>query len=832
MQATPATWQLLLSTNLKFPPVRALIGGDALPGSLVEKLVGIIGCSVWNLYGPTETTIWSAIYQPRPETNTTSWVPIGGAIANTEIHILDKRMERCPVGIAGEVYIGGEGLARGYWNKPELTADRFVPDPFSSTAGLRLYCTGDVGVRRPSGAIEFLGRNDHQVKIRGFRIELGEIEAVLRQYPGIGECAISVRDEHRDKRLVAYLVSTAGREPAANELRSYARACLPEYMVPGEFVFLDKLPLTPNGKLDRKALAALRPVSSSAVEHTAPQSELERTVGRIWQTVLGREIVGTDDNFFDLGGHSLLLTQVQNQLHQFNHRVSMVNLFQFPTVRSLTNFISGTQQDSNPDAHGAIQRAPRGHDQVLPLSFAQRRLWLIDEIRPGNRAYSLTVAARIRGNFDLALLRTALAGLVARHEGLRTVFYSVDGIAAQKVRPEQPIELELIEQSHLPEVEWDGSVVDAAQECSNSFDLMTGPLFRLKLLKFSQENHALVACLHHIIADGWSLGLILRDLSELYESSATGRASSLPQLVVQPVDYAVWQQQRWASGALQPQVDFWLNELENVPSFLNLPSDWPRLTAPGFAGHHEFFELSGPVSEALHRLCREKRVTPFMALLATFSLMLGRYSGQDDFVIGTDIANRNHVTIENLVGCFVNLLPLRMKLNDDLSFFDYLNQVKDQSLAAFANQDVPFDHLIRILRPERKMTNTPLVQVLFVLQNAPLEAIETENIRWEPFPVPMTTAEFELILSMRETEGLFTGMLALSLDLFTPDKAEVMVKHLKALLGQVLTHPERPLSSFSLLDDAEKLKKIVDQYPDLELNQKDLDSLLMQIDPV
>jgi amino acid adenylation domain-containing protein len=830
MQATPATWQLLLSAESKKSlAIKVLVGGDALSWSLAQELLSF-GCTVWNLYGPTETTIWSTLHSPQAGSGAASWVPVGSAIGNTEVHILDGNLERCPVGIAGEIYIGGEGLARGYWNRPDLTAEKFLPDPYSSTSGMRFYRTGDLGRWRSDGIIEFLGRNDQQVKIRGFRIELGEIEATLRLQPDITDCAVAVyEDAHCGKRLVAYIVAAAGNgEPGIAELRTRLRARLPEHMMPADFVCLDQLPRTANGKLDRKALAGFRVVPSSA-DHAAPQSELEQSIGHILEAVLGVEKIGLDDNFFDMGGNSLLLMQVQSRLRQLNYQVSILDLFQLPTVRTLAAFVS-IRPESGSQAYDAIHPTPRGPEQVLPLSFGQRRLWLINEIEPENKAYNVMGGVRILGPLDLAALETALSRLIERHESLRTIFDLVEGTAVQRILSPYQIELELDDQSHRIERESGDAVRETAQGYSYPFNLRTGPLFRLKLLRFSEASHVLVVCLHHIIADGWSLGLFLRDLGILYMSCVTGLPAALPPLTIQFADFAVWQHQQWNSGVLQPQIDYWLNELNGVPSFLNLPSDYPRLAAPGFAGHHEPFELEESVSATLHRLCREENATPFMLLLAVFSLLLARYSGQDDFVIGTDIANRNHAAIENLIGCFVNLLPLRIQLNADLSFREYLARVKRQALAAFVNQDVPFDHLVRILRPERKMTNTPLVQVLFVLQNAPLESIEAANTRFEPIPIPMTTAEFELILSMRELGSIFTGTLAHSLDLFSPSKAKAIVKHFQTLLDQVVREPDKLLSAFSLSDEAGRLKQLVEQQSDLGLNQKDLDNLYMQID--
>ncbi|HYR11430.1 MAG TPA: amino acid adenylation domain-containing protein, partial [Longimicrobium sp.] len=588
LQATPATWRLLLDAGWEgAESLRALSGGEALPAELAARLRERVG-ALWNVYGPTETTIWSTAQHlgAGPDVGR-GHVSIGAPVANTRVYVLDRYLSPVPAGVPGELYIGGGGVARGYLGRPGLSAEKFVPDPFAAEPGARLYRTGDLARWRPDGTLEFLGRNDHQVKVRGFRIELGEIEAALRGHEEVADCVVMAREDvPGEQRLVAYLVG----EAQAEALRGHLRQSLPEYMVPSAFVFLDALPLTPNGKLDRKALPAPEYAADSD-RYVAPRTPAEEVLAGIWAEVLRLERVGVTESFFALGGHSLLATRVVSRIRElFGVEVPLRALFEGPTVADLAGRVEEIRRAGLPVLPPVV---PTECTDAVPLSFAQERLWFLDRLEPGSATYNIPAALRLTGALDEAALERSLGEIVRRHGALRTVFTEVDGSPAQVVAPFGGFALPVEDLSGLGEANREAALRRRArEEAARPFDLSAGPLFRAALLRLGAEDHVLLLSMHHIVSDGWSMGVFFRELSALYEAYREGRESPLPELAVQYADYAVWQREQLGGEVLERQLSYWRERLAGAPELLELPIDHPRPAVQTHRGATVPFELS------------------------------------------------------------------------------------------------------------------------------------------------------------------------------------------------------------------------------------------------
>ncbi|HEX8202153.1 MAG TPA: amino acid adenylation domain-containing protein, partial [Isosphaeraceae bacterium] len=574
LQATPATWRLLLEGGWAGKPALTMLcGGEALPRALADRLLDK-GAALWNLYGPTETTIWSSAARVEPGEGA---VPIGRPIANTQLYVLDARLRPVPVGVTGELYIGGAGVARGYLRRPALTAERFVPDPFGKAAGARLYRTGDLARWRPDGSLDCLGRIDHQVKIRGFRVELGEIEAALLRHPAVRAAVVVAReDASGEQALVAYTVADPGAEIAAADLRRGLHEALPEYMVPSAFVALEALPLTPNGKVDR---GALPPPGAARVEaegpYVPPRGPIEEALAGIWGELLGRDRIGVHENFFDLGGHSLTATQLLARLRDtFAVEPSLRDFLEGPTVAGLARLV---ERELTAGAGLEVPPIePVGRDGPLPASFAQQRLWFLDQLEPGSAAYNIPVAVRLAGRLDVGALGRALAEVVRRHEALRTTFASEGGVPRQVIAPAQALALPVTDLTDLPESDRRAEALRRLRaEAARPFDLARGPLVRAGLFRLGEAEHVVAVTMHHIVSDGWSIGVLVREVAALYDAFRRGAPSPLPEPALQYADYAAWQR-RWLQGeVLQTQLDYWAGQLAGVPA-LELPADRPR----------------------------------------------------------------------------------------------------------------------------------------------------------------------------------------------------------------------------------------------------------------
>ncbi|NMO18674.1 non-ribosomal peptide synthase/polyketide synthase, partial [Pyxidicoccus fallax] len=788
---------------------QVLAGGDVLPVTRVKERLAS-GNVLINGYGPTENTTFSACYRMEGVEELGASVPIGRPITNTSAYVLDTWMRPVPVGVPGELYVGGEGLAVGYVGRPELTAERFVPNPFGD--GARLYRTGDLVRWKGDGKLEFIGRRDGQVKVRGFRIELGEVETALAQHAGVSEAIVIAREDGAEgKRLVAYVTEKEGATLDAAALRAHAKQLLPEYMVPAAYVVLDVLPLSPNGKVDRKALPAPDSQAPRTEAFEAPRTDVERKVAALFEEVLNVKGVGLHGDFFELGGHSLLATQLVSRIREaFRVELPLKDLFEAPTVEKLALRLGeGTQGGTAEPEAPALQRVPR--TGAMPLSFAQQRLWFLDQLEPGSPFYNIPMAIRLSGTLDVAALEGSLRELVRRHESLRTTFRTENGAPVQVVSEQVELTLANVDLSTLPPAQRESEVHRLIREESlRPFDLGTGPLLRAALLKSSEQEHVLLTNMHHIVSDGWSLGVIVNEFSALYAAFREGRPSPLPELAVQYPDFATWQRAWLETGALQRQLEWWRRQLEGAPQVLALPTDHPMPAVQTFRGANMPVRLPRALSNAVKALAQREGATPFMVLLAAFQTLLSRYSGQEDLVVGTPVAGRNRAETEGLIGFFVNTLALRARPSGDKSFRALLAEVKDASLGAYAHQDVPFERLVEALQPERSLGHSPVFQVMFSLMNTPMPERELPGLKLSSIETELGAAKFFLTLALEELPDGFAGVFEYNSDLFDTATIQRMVTHQLRLLEAVVAAPERRLCDLPLMSPDERHQLLVE----------------------
>ncbi|TWP53632.1 amino acid adenylation domain-containing protein [Lentzea tibetensis] len=763
-------------------------GGDVVPAAAVRRVLAACpGVVVVDGYGPTETTTFATAY--RMHGPVADPVPIGRPLDNMRGYVLDHELRPVPRGVPGELCVAGSGLSRGYLNRPGLTAERFVADPFG-VPGERMYRTGDVVQRIASGELAFLGRSDEQVKLRGFRVELGEVEAVLAAHPTVGQAVAVLNGD----RLVAYVVPAAV-EPS--DVREHAVAMLPEYMVPAVIMVLDELPLSRNGKLDRRALPA--PGAAAGERHVAPRTGLERAVANIWARLLGVERVGVDDNFFELGGDSIMsIRLVSGLLAECGLSVSPRAVFSNPTVAGLAAAI------------GAENATPADRIPVLPRhgtiaqSFAQQRLWFLDDFEPGGAEYVTFTAVRLVGALDVGALSEAFTALVARHESLRTTFGSMAGSGVQVVH--SPFEVQ-IPVADLPQ---DGDLMALlAEEGGRPFDLRRGPLMRPGLIRLADDEHVLTLALHHIITDGWSNGVIAGELSVLYSSALRGELPDLPPLPVQYADFATWQRGLLSESVLDEQVSYWRGQLADVPP-LELPTDHPRPAVRSTSGAMRETVIPAAVTARLVELSRERETTLFTTLVAACQVLFGRLAGQDDVTVGTVASGRERAELTGLVGFFVNTLVLRSHVRGDLTFTEFLGGVHETVRDAFDRQDLPFERVVDSVQPDRDTSRTPLFQVMVVLQNAPQEAPLLPGLVVEDVPLPVTTANFDVTAEFQEVDGHLRVALNYSTDLFEPATIERLADQLQVLLGAIADDPARPVSRLALLSETERRRLLVE----------------------
>lgn len=805
MQATPTLWHALVTSEPeKLRGLRVLVGGEALPSGLLQELQDL-HCSVTNLYGPTETTIWSAA--AFLEEGLKGVPPIGKPIWNTQVYVLDNGLQPVPPGVVGELYIAGTGLARGYFRRPDLTAERFVADPYGPP-GTRMYRTGDQARWRADGSLDYIGRADHQIKIRGFRIELGEIDAVLANHPHIEQAAVVVReDQPGDKRLAAYVVADAAIDTA--ELRRYMGASLPDYMVPSAFVEMDELPLTPNGKLDRKALPA--PDFSTSVSDRAPRTPQEEILCDLFAEVLGLARVGIDDSFFELGGHSLLAARLMSRIREvMGAELGIAKLFDEPTVAGLAAHLDLAQS-----ACPALQRAER--PEKIPLSFAQRRLWFLHCLEGPSPTYNIPVAVRLSGELDQGLLKAALYDLVCRHESLRTIFPESQGTSYQHILDADRACPEL----HVTEIAEKELSDRLAEAVRYSFDLAAEPAFRAELFVIGPDEYVLLLLVHHIVGDGWSLTPLTRDLGTAYAARCHGRSPEWAPLAVQYADYALWQQELLGNeddpnSLIAGQLAFWKETLKNLPDQLELPTDYSRPAEPSHDGDTIHFRIEPEFHKRLQELARANRVSLFMVLQSGLAALLTRLGAGTDIPIGSPIAGRNDDALGDLVGLFINTLVLRTDTSGDPSFRELLDRVREVNLAAYDNQDLPFERLVEVLNPARSRATHPLFQIMLAFQNTPDAELHLPDMESSLRINSVGSAKFDLTLEISEdrladgTPNGMEGLLEYSTDLFKRETAQALADRLMRLLEAAESDPDEQIGNLDILAPEEHSSMVTD----------------------
>ena len=799
---TPLAELLLARPWPKGIALRALlVGGDRLTRRPAEG----IGFAVINHYGPTEATVVTTAGEVAPRDDTGRLPDIGRPISHYQVYILDSCGEPVPVGVPGELYIGGEGVALGYVCDPDPEHPHFLPNPFHTG---RMYRSGDVARYLPDGRIEFIGRTDQQVKVRGYRIELAEIKSLLEQQPDISAAAVDLeQQEGNPASLVAYIVPRAGSHPEPGKLRAALNKRLPHYMLPSAFVLLPSLPLTANGKLDRHKLAGLHkltPTRSYVEPHTATQKAL----AAIWSRLLHISPIGLHDNFFDLGGHSLLAGLVVNRIeNELGMLVPLAAVFKHCTCEDLAAFLDSHGRKSSPQIK--ILRSPQSEYRA---SSAQARLWFLQKLWPDSPAYNLCDTYQLDGAIDPVALQKALHALLRRHESLRTTFIERNGEPVQRVASEATLFLVRHDLRSLQSHEQGARATELIKnEAQRAFDLETGPLFRCLLLRLQDESHVLAITMHHIVSDAWSREIMISEMACLYEEFSGGNSHILPELPIQYGDFAEWQRTRLGGIELNRQVSYWREQLAGAPELLELPTDRPRGAGlNGTAGICRF-AVGKSLTEELRKLSRIEGVTLFMTLLAAFQILMARYSGQDDVCVGTPIANRTRQETEGLIGFFANTLVLRGRVGGNTAFAEFLRSTREMALEAYSHQEIPFDQLVSILQPERSLSATPFVQVMFALQNVPQRKAKSGRLTLNPMPIAASTAKFDLSVILEEEQEAVAGEAEFDTALFDHATVARMMDSYVRLLADVVAHPLCAVRQLKMLDEQQR-RLVLEQW--------------------
>ena len=789
-----------------------MCSGETLSADLQRRFLSTLDVSLHNLYGPTEAAVDVSFWQCQADAGSGP-VPIGRPIWNTRLYVLDGSLQPVPVGVPGELYIAGAGLARGYLKRPALSAERFVADPFG-VPGSRMYRTGDLARWRAEGVLDFLGRTDQQVKLRGFRIEPGEIEAVLSAEPGVAQAAVIAREDGPGgEQLVAYVVAAPGEAPEVATLRRELGQRLPDYMVPSAFVFLEALPLTPNGKFDRRALPA--PERRSEKGYRAPRTAAEEVLCGLFAEVLKLEQVGIEDNFFTFGGHSLLATRLVSRVRTaLGVELAIRTLFEAPTVAELARCVLAGEEALRPPL--VVQPRPK----QLPLSYAQERLWFLYRLEGPSATYNIPIALRLEGDLDAVALEAALADVVGRHESLRTIFSEIEGVPFQQILPAEQARPALI-----TEVVCEALLASRlAQLAATSIDLSREIPLRAWLLQLEPQRYVLLLVLHHIAGDGWSMGPLSRDLAQAYAARRGEEAPAFAELPVQYADYSLWQRELLGEESdpeslLSRQLGFWRKALSGVPEELSLPADRGRPAMPSYRGASIPLRLDAGLHRGLRELAQSSGTSLFMVLQAGLAALLSRLGCGEDIPIGSPIAGRGEGALENLIGFFVNTLVLRTDVSGDPSFRELLARVRSFDLEAYGQQDVPFERVVEALQPARSLARHPLFQVMLVLQNAPEAELELPGIAVNPESVAADMAKFDLTFSLGESlspqgEPLgIEGALEYSLDLFDRGTVDAIAARFGRFLGAALATPDAPLHRLDILS-AEERHTLLEEFND------------------
>jgi len=803
IQMTPSRLQLLLHSGQRAclaTVTELLIGGEAFPVTLLNALHYLPGVKIYNVYGPTETTIWSAV----KELTVGSPLTIGRPIANTSIYIINQQFDLQPIGVIGELCISGAGLARGYLNRGKLTTEKFVNNPFKENE--KMYRTGDLARWLASGEIECLGRMDQQVKIRGYRIELGEIEADLLQYPLIKEAVVVAKTDETDKYLCAYVVVT--QQVTSSAMKAYLSQTLPDYMIPTFFVQLEKMPLTANGKIDRNALPDPQGLGKTVMQYAPPSNGWEKMLAKVWQEVLAIENIGIYDDFFAIGGHSLKAMNMLAKLHKTaGIHVPLQELFKMPTIKGLATYIM-TKETSK---YEAIPLAAA--QEYYPLSAAQRRVYFLTKLGGDNINYNIPVAMFIEGQLHRQWFVTALNKLIGQYEVFRTSFVIINNEIVQKVDPTADITIEFTDMIGASRKK----VQQAITQFIRPFDLSQAPLLRTALFKLDHEQYLWLADVHHIIADETSIGILERELWQLYNeehcgSFATPGEQRMPKRGLQYKDYAVWQNNVLASQQLCQQKKYWQQVFAGDIPLLNMTTDYLRPVVNNFAGQHIFFTADQQMTAKLGNLATETGSTLYMVLLTTFYILLAKYSGQDDIVIGSVTAGRRHADLENTVGMFVNTLALRSQPSANKTFIEFLNEVKDNVLGAFENQDYQFEELVEHLGIRRDASRNPLFDVMFILQNTDAGIPPVPGLRIKPYDVTSEykVAKVDMTLTAVPEQKQLNFNLTYYTGVFAKERMERLASHFINILSEILVKPDVPISHLQMLSAREQEQILVD----------------------
>ncbi|MBD3557332.1 amino acid adenylation domain-containing protein [Planktothrix sp. FACHB-1355] len=819
LKITPSHLQLLsgalkrIEGNLNLDCL--VVGGEALKPEIVsfwrENYPSV---RFFNEYGPTETVVGCCVYEVKsiPKNN----IPIGKPVTNQKLYVLDEFLNPVPIGLTGEIYISGVGLARGYHQKPELTAERFLPNPFAVTPGERMYRTGDLGRFNSDLNLEYLGRTDSQVKIRGFRIELNEVEFNLSLLPDIVESAAAVREDNLgQKRIVAYVVPESEQNaPALKDVRRLLRQSLPEYMLPTAIVRLDALPLTNNGKIDLKALPEPDWLALSSNRNNAANLNEDLLIS-IWSEILGVSDVSVDDNFFELGGHSLLATRVVARIREvWKTELEINQFFENPTIRTLAGWLETSLRTGQNAQRPPIQkRAAKGYGKKAPLSYSQSRLWFLEQLNPGSPLYNVQLAIKLTGSLDVPALRKSLNKIIERHEILRTAFVKEDN------EPVQIVE-ELKNEIEIPVIDLnDPSDSPAAreeirqllgEELKKGFDLTKGYLLRTILIKTGDTEHIAVMTLHHIVFDGWSTAILVREIGECYRAFSTDSKPNLPELEIQYADFASWQREWLRGEGLESQLDFWRRTLEGIPAFLNLPTDKPRPLRQTINGDVVSLKFDENLVSDLKKLSQNNSATIFMTLMAGFRGLLYKYTGQNDILIGTPVAGRVSRELENLIGIFINNLVIRGFVEGKMTFGEMVKQEREVSLAAFSHQDVSWEKIVEELNPDRNLSHPPIFQVMLSLQNMAIGTLELGDLSMSSVDIPSAGARYDMVLRLVEVSGQISCSLEYNSDLFQRATVTRFLRSYQRLLTEVAENPGLRISDLSLLDEKEREQIIYD----------------------
>ncbi|KAF9292219.1 hypothetical protein BGZ68_009810, partial [Mortierella alpina] len=753
-----------------------------------------------NAYGPTESTMVATTFTAPSDVSELDILPIGRPIGNTQVYVLDRRRHPVPRGVVGELYISGPGVAIGYLNRTDLTEERFLPDPFTEIQGSRMYKSGDMVRYLPDGNLIYMGRCDDQVKIRGFRVELGEVEARLVEHPQVRNAVVVALGEGGDKRLIAYVAADSS-EYWARTLRNHLASTLPEYMIPSAFVHLDDLPITNNGKVDRRALPTPDALAFATETYVPPQGRIESALAEIWAEVLKVHRVGRYDNFFVLGGHSLLAVRLMNRIATLGAQLPLSTLFASPT---LSSFAEAFECQISPDdqSHSVILRVSR--TEPMMLSFAQQRLWFLAQMEGVSEIYHIPSALRLRGTLNREAWQKTLDTLFARHESLRTVFSTAQGQPQVQILPADS-GLPLVHHDLRGEQDKQASFkLLNATESITPFDLERGPLIRAQLVQLADDEHVFLLTQHHIVSDGWSFGILIRELNELYKAYCEGLPNPLPSLTIQYPDYAAWQRCWLGEGRLQGQSTYWRKTLAGAPVSIELPTDRPRPLQQSFAGASVPIHLDAQVTRALKALSQKHGTTMFMVVLSAWSAVLSRLSGQDDIIIGTPSANRSHQQVEQLIGFFVNTLALRIDLSGEPNVVQLLERVRETVVSAQAHQDLPFEQVVEIAQPPRRMDQTPLFQVLFAWQNNDIGMLHLPDLDVTVEELNYDIVKFDLELELYEENDEICGCLHYATALFDASTVARHVGYLETMLKAIATDASQPIGTVELLGTAEE----------------------------